>query len=81
MSKFIFASFVLHNYLRENCRASDVQSTDRDEDGELPQGIFQELQEVGRGHSNEAKVVRETLKNYFITVGEIPGQERHALLH
>lgn len=81
VSKLIFASVVLHDYLRENCRASDVQSIHRDEDDELPQGIFQELQEVGRGHSNDAKGVRETLKNYFVTIDKIPGQERHALLH
>ena len=81
VNKLIFASVVLHNYLRDNCRGSDAQFIDWDEDVEVPVGIFQDLPEVARGHSNDAKVVRETLKNYFVSIGKIPGQERNALLH
>lgn len=81
VSKLIFASVVLHNYLRVNCRASDIQSIDCDEETDRAHGIFQQLQEVGRGHSNDAKVVRENFKNYFVSIGKIPGQERNALLH
>ena len=81
VNKLIFACVVLHNYLRDNCRVSDAQFIDWDERDEVPLGIFQELLEVGRGHANDAKTVRETLKNYFVTIGKIPGQERNALFH
>ena len=81
VSKLIFASVVLHNYLRDNCRASDAQFIDWNEGDEVPMGIFQNLSEVARGPSNDAMAVRETLKNYFVTIGSIPDQEKNALLH
>lgn len=55
----IFASVVLHTYLRDNCGASDSQFIDWDKnDKVVPVGIFQELTQVARGHSNYAKAVR-----------------------
>ena len=39
------------------------------------------LQPVRRGHSNYAKEVRETFKDYFDNEGEVSWQARMALLH
>lgn len=48
--KLIFASVVLHNYLREKCRASDALFIDWNEDNEVTVSVFQELPEAARGH-------------------------------
>ncbi|KAK4305607.1 hypothetical protein Pmani_022575 [Petrolisthes manimaculis] len=42
---------------------------------------FEGIQGVGRGHSNDAKNVRDNLKNYFISNGKVPWQDRMALYH
>ncbi|KAG0715169.1 hypothetical protein GWK47_012565 [Chionoecetes opilio] len=42
---------------------------------------FERLQAPCRGHSNQAKVVRDNFKNYFMSNGKVEWQEKMALLH
>ncbi|KAK4291754.1 hypothetical protein Pmani_035441 [Petrolisthes manimaculis] len=49
--------------------------------GRQAAAAFERLQVVGRGHGNEAKAVRDTLKSYFMERGKVSWQEQMALLH
>ncbi|XP_042892735.1 protein ALP1-like [Penaeus japonicus] len=87
----IFATVVLHNFLRvksgKPVRPEMLLWEDRG-NGVLIQGEWQELpimmenlQPIARGHSNDAKIVRDTFKEFFLTRGAVPWQERMAHLH
>lgn len=90
VNKIICAAVVLHNFLRVNCRLplpSEVMEREDFDRGIIVMGQadgiagFERLQAVGRGHSNDAKTVRNNLKDYFMNNGSVPWQERMALLH
>ena len=91
IKKIIFASVALHNYLRVNCKTyiapEQLQREDMHQStiipGEWEQAPcgFTRLQGIARGHSNDAKKVRDTLKDYFVGTGQVPWQERMALYH
>ncbi|KAK4325314.1 hypothetical protein Pmani_004095 [Petrolisthes manimaculis] len=44
-------------------------------------GGFQDMQAVGRGHANDAKAVRNTLRQYFMERGKVSWQDQMAFLH
>lgn len=85
VKKIIFASVALHNFLRENCKTYITSEQLRRED--MDQGIiipgmweeapsgFEDIQGIGRGHDNDAKRVRDNLKDYFKSSGQVPWQE------
>lgn len=87
------AAVALHNYLTETSKDSYIPQgfTDREdtENGRLHQGhmhqyahaAMEDLHPVGRGHTNEAKQVREILKSYFNNEGQVPWQAQMAQLH
>lgn len=90
VNKIIFAAVVLHNFLRANCKAplpSEIMGKEDIENGIIIPARLHEvaglerLQALARGHSDEAKTVRNNLKNYFMTSGKVSWQERMALLH
>lgn len=91
IKKIIFASVALHNYLRSNCSTyitqDMLQREDIERDTVVPGAweqmpyVFQDIHGNGRGCSNDAKKVRDTLKEYFINTGQVPWQERMALHH
>ncbi|XP_047472445.1 protein ALP1-like [Penaeus chinensis] len=47
---------------------------------ELP-NMMENFQAIARGHSNDAKIVRDTFREFFLTRGAVPWQERMAHLH
>lgn len=87
------AAVALHNYLRVNSRETytppdfidreDLQSG-RLHRGQMhlhPHAAVEGLHAVGRGHSNEAKQIREMLKGYFNNEGQVEWQARMAQMH
>ncbi|KAG7156527.1 antagonist of life heterochromatin protein 1-like 2 [Homarus americanus] len=89
IKQIIFASVALHNYLRVNCRTPLAPELLEKED--INRGMlvsrhwqeahlteFEKLQAIGRGHSNDAKTVRENFKDYFMNRGRVPWQDRLA---
>ncbi|XP_042885510.1 uncharacterized protein LOC122261793 [Penaeus japonicus] len=89
----VFAAAVLHNHLRSHSKKtySPPELLDREDlqKGQLslgewhqaPQGGLERLPVVGRGHSNNARTVRETLLSYFNNEGKVSWQDEMALLH
>ncbi|KAK4310795.1 hypothetical protein Pmani_014212 [Petrolisthes manimaculis] len=87
------AAVALHNYLTEKSKDTYIPQgfTDREdiENGRLHQGqmhqhahaAIEDLHPVGRGHTNEAKQVRELLKGYFNNEGQVHWQAQMAQLH
>lgn len=87
------AAVALHNMLREKSKDtySPPELLDREDvgNGRLQQGQMHQhanaamegLRAVGRGHTNDAKEVRDTLKDYFNNEGQVPWQAQMALLH
>ena len=89
INKIIFAAVALHNFLRENCKTyvtvDQLRREDIDRNIIIP-GVWEAhgiegIQGVGRGHGNDAKEVRNNLKNYFVSNGQVPWQDRMALHH
>ncbi|KAK4321236.1 hypothetical protein Pmani_007505 [Petrolisthes manimaculis] len=74
----IFTS-LKNDYLKLPTSSEEWQQVARMWEG-APCG-FEGIQGVGRGHSNDAKNVRDNLKNYFISNGKVPWQDRMALYH
>lgn len=88
IKKIIFASVALHNFLRANCKTyvnfEQLRREDTDRSNIIP-GVwegapsgFQSIQGVGRGHSNDAKKVRDNLNDYFMSNGNVPWQDTMA---
>lgn len=81
----ILATAVLHNYLRTHAdRENSVQCTNRNRGDWYDQsqnGGLQPLAAIGRGHSNEAKVVRENLVAYFNNEGSVSWQNDMVHMH
>ncbi|KAK3889796.1 hypothetical protein Pcinc_006220 [Petrolisthes cinctipes] len=48
---------------------------------EQPQGGLERLRAIARGHTNAAKEIRDTFKEYFNQEGKVPFQEQMALMH
>ncbi|KAK3878817.1 hypothetical protein Pcinc_016627 [Petrolisthes cinctipes] len=84
------STVALHNYLREQSVPIQPELLEREDvdqgiivpgQGRQAAAAFERLQVVGRGHGNEAKAVRDTLKSYFMERGKVSWQEQMALLH
>ncbi|KAK4324880.1 hypothetical protein Pmani_004530 [Petrolisthes manimaculis] len=87
------AAVALHNFLTVTSKDtySPPDFVDREDThlGRLHRGQMhqhaqagvEELHAVGRGHSNQAKQVREQLKGYFTNEGQVHWQAQMALLH
>ena len=91
VKKIIFASVALHNFLRENCKTYiTIEKLGREDTDqsiiipdvweEAPCG-FEDIQGISRGHSNDTKKMCEHFKNFFMSSGQVPWQERMALHH
>lgn len=87
VKKIIFAAVALHNFLRAKSVPIQPELLQREDvnqgmvvPGQAP-AAFEHLQAVGRGHGNDAKAVRDTLKSYFMEKGKVSWQEQMALLH
>lgn len=91
VKKIIFTSVALHNFLMENCKTYITSELLRREDidqGSMIPGVwkeapsgFEDLQGMAQDHSNDAKRVRDNLKDYFMSSGQVPWQEKMALHH
>ncbi|XP_047485914.1 protein ALP1-like [Penaeus chinensis] len=87
----IMATVVLHNFLRVKSGKPvrpEMLVREDTENGVLIQGewhglpnMMENLQAIARGHSNDAKIVRDTFREFFLTRGAVPWQERMAHLH
>ncbi|XP_045106669.1 protein ALP1-like [Portunus trituberculatus] len=84
--KLVF-NYLLHNYLRVNSGKKHAASHNthgehrHEEVEDVLQETFQRLLPIGRGHSNDAKVVRETFEEYFNNEGSVPWQAERMLMH
>lgn len=89
-----FAVIALHNSLRETSKDTYTPSVmlDREDVGnatlhlgqwhQLPHAVLeQRLQPIGRGHSNDAKLVRDKLREYLNSEGRVSWQDETALVH
>lgn len=88
VDKIICAAVVLHNFLRVNCKEplspEVLAREDIDQGLIIPRQVreaagIERLPATGRKNSNDANVVRDTLKDYFMSNGKVTWQERMAL--
>lgn len=93
ITNIVKATVVLHNYLRVNSKNSysPIDLLDREDTNQLKviQGQWHQnfhsglmnLQSVARRSENDAVEVRDRLKTYFNTDGQVPWQQGMASLH
>lgn len=89
----VLATVALHNFLRTTSKEtySPQELLDRGNQrsgrvqhgqyGEEPQGGLERLHAVARGHTNAAKEIRDTFRDYFNQEGKVAWQDQMALMH
>lgn len=83
----VLATAVLHNYLqvdsgKKHAASHNSHGEHRHEEVEdVLQEAFQRLAPIGRGHSNDAKAVRQTFDEYFNNEGSVAWQAEKVHMH